>query len=232
MNLNSISIIIPTLNEEERIGGLVKHLRTLSHQIFLKEIIVSDGGSKDKTCELAIAAGASLMQAPCPSRAIQMNWAAKQAQGDILYFLHADALPPRDCLINIIEAVQDGHYLGCFSYDFDSDSSLLKINAYMTQFDAITSGGGDQTLFLPKETFEALGRFNEDLPIMEDFDFVWRAKKQYPLHFVKNPVLVSARKYEKNSYLKVQIVNGITFTLFRRGYCPFKLAKWYKRVLS
>ncbi|NRB48577.1 MAG: hypothetical protein HRU41_12950 [Saprospiraceae bacterium] len=134
MNLNSISIIIPTLNEEERIGSLIKHLRTLSHQAFLEEIIVSDGG--------------------------------------------------------------------------------------------------DQTLFLPKETFEALGRFDENLPIMEDFDFVWRAKKQYPLHFVKNPVLVSARKYERNSYLKVQIINGITFTLFRRGYCPFKLAKWYKRVLS
>ena len=77
-----------------------------------------------------------------------------------------------------------------------------------------------------------MGRFDENLPIMEDFDFVWRAKKQYPLHFVKNPVLVSARKYERNSYLKVQIINGITFTLFRRGYCPFKLAKWYKRVLS
>ncbi|MBX2875680.1 MAG: TIGR04283 family arsenosugar biosynthesis glycosyltransferase [Saprospiraceae bacterium] len=232
MNLNSISIIIPTLNEEERIGQLVTHLRALSHQTFLREIIVSDGGSADKTCELASAAGAQLLHAPCPSRATQMNYGAQQAQGDILYFVHADALPPKDCLRNIIEAVQAGHQLGCFSYDFDSDSSLLKINAYMTQFDAITSGGGDQTLFLPKETFEALGRFNEELPIMEDFDFVWRAKQQYPLHFVKNPVLVSARKYEKNSYLKVQIVNGITFTLFRRGYCPFKLAKWYKRVLS
>ncbi len=232
MDLNSISIIIPTLNEEERIGQLVQHLRALAHQIYLKEIIVSDGGSTDKTCELAIAAGAQLLQAPTASRAVQMNYGAQAAKGEILYFVHADALPPRDCLANIIEAVQEGHQLGCFSYDFDSDSSLLKINAYMTQFDAITSGGGDQTLFLPKVTFETLGRFNEDLPIMEDFDFIWRAKKRYPLHFIKNPVLISARKYEKNSYLKVQIVNGITFTLFRRGYCPFKLAKWYKRVLS
>lgn len=232
MNLNSISIIIPTLNEEERIGSLIKHLRTLSHQAFLEEIIVSDGGSTDRTCALAKAAGTHLVHAPCPSRAIQMNYGAQQAKGDILYFVHADALPPKDCLANIVEAVQAGHQLGCFSYDFNSDSSWLKINAYFTQFDAITSGGGDQTLFLPKETFETLGRFDEDLPIMEDFDFVWRAKKRYPLHFVKNPVLVSAWKYEKNSYLKVQIVNGITFTLFRRGYCPFKLAKWYRRVLS
>lgn len=122
--------------------------------------------------------------------------------------------------------------MGCFSFDFDSRSPLLKINAYLTQFDSMTSGGGDQTLFLYKQTFEKLGRFNEELPIMEDFDFVWRAKMQYNLHFVKNRALVSARKCEKNGYFKVQIVNGLALTLFRRGVCPFKLAKWYKKMLG
>lgn len=232
MEQDKISIIIPTLNEEDRIGELVKHLRTIPHQHFLQEIIVCDGGSEDKTRELAQTAGARVLQAPARSRAIQMNFGAQYAQGEILYFVHADAIPPKDCLVNIKEAIQKGYQLGCFSYDFDSDSKLLKINSYVTQFESITSGGGDQTLFLPKQTFEDLGRFNEELPIMEDFDFVWRAKKEYPLYFVKNPVLISARKYDKNSYLKVQIVNGVTFTLFRRGVCPFKLAKWYKRLLS
>lgn len=232
MQAKKISIIIPTLNEEGLVGKSVRHLQSIPHQELLAELIVVDGGSEDHTCEVARAAGAKVVQAPAKGRAIQMNYGAAQATGEILYFVHADVLPPESCLLDIKEALEAGHQLGCFSFDFDSTSRLLKINAYLTQFDSITSGGGDQTLFLHKQTFEELGRFNEDLPIMEDFDFVWRAKKKYNLHLVKKRALVSARKYTKNGYFKVQIINGLTLTLFRRGMCPFKLAKWYKKVLS
>lgn len=232
MQEGRISIVIPTLNEEQRIGKLVTHLQRIPHQELIAEIIVVDGGSKDQTCAVAHEAGASVLLAPATGRAVQMNYGAAQTKGEILYFVHADVLPPASCLLDIKKALEAGHQLGCFSFDFDSSSPLLKINAYLTQFDSITSGGGDQTLFLYKQTFEELGCFNEELPIMEDFDFVWRAKKQYDLYLVKNRALVSARKYNKNGYFKVQIVNGLTLVLFRRGMSPSKLAKWYKKVLS
>ena len=230
--MTSISIVIPTLNEEERIGRLVHHLRSMPDQMHLEEILVCDGGSRDRTRALAGEAGAQVLRSPEKGRASQMNYAAAQAKGEVLYFVHADVLPPRTCLADIVHALQNGHQMGCFSFDFDSPSWLLKVNAYLTQFDSLTSGGGDQTFFIPKQLFEELGCFDERLPIMEDFDFVWRAKKKYSLHLVKTRALVSARKYEKNNYFKVQLVNGITLTLFRRGVCPFKLAKWYKRVLK
>ncbi len=232
MEKKTISIIIPTLNEEERIGPLIDHLHQLPHPAYLQEIIVCDGGSEDKTQEIAEAAGATLLKSPQRGRAVQMNYAADLAQGDILYFVHADVVPPKECLGNIMNALAEGHRMGCFSFDFASTSKLLKINAYFTQFDLMTSGGGDQTFFIPKATFNELGQFDEKLPFMEDFDFVWRAKKHYPLHLVKNRAVVSARKYESNSYLKVQVVNGITLALFKRGYSPFKLARWYKRLLG
>lgn len=232
MEKQKISIIIPTLNEEVRIAPLIDYLHQLSKPEYLQEIIVCDGGSTDKTQAIAEATGVVLLHSPRCGRAKQMNYAADHARGEILYFVHADVFPPKECLINIMDALGEGHTMGCFSYDFASRSKLLRINAYFTQFDSIASGGGDQTFFIPKAIFNELGQFDEKLPIMEDFDFVWRAKKHYPLHLVKNKAIVSARKYETNSYLKVQVVNGITMALFKRGYCPFKLARWYKQLLS
>lgn len=226
-----ISIIIPTLNEEENIKRLLNYLTSLPHQHFLHEIIVSDGGSKDDTVSQAQRLGAKVIRAPSKGRAVQMNFGSEKANGDILYFVHADVLPPKSCLNDIVNAIQSGHCMGCFAYDFDSDSTMLKLNAFLTTFNWLASGGGDQTFYIPKKTFEELDRFDENLPIMEDFEFVKRAKKKYPFHLLPQKALVSARKYEHNHYLKVQIVNILVFGLFKMGVSPYKLAKWYRYLL-
>lgn len=227
-----ISIVIPTLNESENIQRLIPYLHSLPNIAYLKEIIVCDGGSTDNTLSLAQQAGARALQSPGKGRAIQMNFGASAATGEILYFVHADVLPPQSCLSDIVTAIKDGKLMGCFAYDFDSDSPLLKLNAYLTTFKWMASGGGDQTFYIPKQLFEELHRFDENLPIMEDFDFVKRAKRKYRLHLIPEKVKVSARKYEHNHYLKVQVVNALIFSLFRMGVSPHALARWYKRMLS
>lgn len=228
----TISIIIPTWNEEANIEQQLQHLNQLASIHLLEEILVIDGGSSDETVKLAKAMGASVHIAPQKGRAQQMNYGAQIAKGAILYFVHADVQPPISCLEHIRISIQDQKCIGCFAYHFKSSSKLLKMNAFFTQFDWMANGGGDQTLFVLKERFVELGGFDEQLPIMEDFDFVWRAKKKkYTMHLVKKRALVSARKYEQNSYLKVQLVNAITFLAFRWGVSPRKLAKWYRKQL-
>ncbi|MEM7380208.1 MAG: glycosyltransferase, partial [Bacteroidota bacterium] len=86
-----ISIIIPVLNEEAHIGSLLRHLKAQPLH-FVKEIIVVDGGSSDKTVAVAIKHGASVLHSN-KGRARQMNFGAKHASGDVLYFLHADTFP-------------------------------------------------------------------------------------------------------------------------------------------
>lgn len=228
----TISIIIPTWNEADNIGQQIQYLQQLDSPSLLAEILVIDGGSSDKTVKIAKEMGATVHIFLKKGRACQMNYGAALAKGEILYFVHADVQPPSSCLGNILTSVQDQKCIGCFAYNFKSESRLLKMNAFFTQFDWMTNGGGDQTLFILKERFVELGGFDEQLPIMEDFDFVWRAKKRkYTIHLVKKRALVSARKYEQNSYLKVQLVNAFTFLAFRWGVSPHKLANWYRKQL-
>jgi len=227
-----ISIIIPTFNEAENIVRLIQYFQSIPNQNLVQEILVCDGGSKDGTIGLAQKNGAITLKSPQKGRAVQMNFAAKNAKGNVLYFVHADVFPPKSCFSDIIQSLEQGHKYGCFCYDFDSEKKSLKFNALLNKFDWVACGGGDQTLFIGKDTFYELDRFKEEYPIMEDFDFVWRAKKKYPMHVVKKIATVSARKFKHNSYVRVQLANILVFFLFRVGVSPNYLAKLYKGILN
>jgi len=92
--LKNISIIIPTYNEEENIKNLLPRL-THSSGTMPHEIIVVDGGSTDQTVIRAKQLGATAFHSPKRGRAHQMNFGAQKATADLLYFVHADTLPPK-----------------------------------------------------------------------------------------------------------------------------------------
>lgn len=225
-----LSVIIPTFNESKNIERLVRHLQQGVAQVRY-EIIVVDGGSTDNTVEKARQAGATVSESPEKGRGFQMNYGVAQSKGDVLYFVHADVLPPHTFLDDIQKAIQEGYPVGCFAYRFDSDNKLLKFNEYCTRKNWVAVGGGDQSLYITREKFEAYKGF-KPLPIMEDFDFVWRIKEQEGFHIIQKEALVSARKYERNSYLRVQLANLIVFTLFRLGTNQNFLAKAYSKLLK
>lgn len=225
-----ISVIIPTLNEAENISDLIQYLKNTAPPKC--EIIVADGGSDDGTIKLAEATGAKTFISKKRGRSCQMNEGAKMASGDILYFVHADVRPPKTWAVDIAQSLAQGFSAGCFSYRFNSDDKLLKINARVTRRNSFLTGGGDQTLFIRRPIFEKMGGFRNELCIMEDFDFVWRLKKQYPFIVIPNDATVSARKYERNGYIKVQLVNLATVVLFKLGWKPERLKVFYKNMLA
>ncbi|MEL6922687.1 MAG: TIGR04283 family arsenosugar biosynthesis glycosyltransferase [Bacteroidota bacterium] len=225
------SVIIPTLNEAENITRLVHRLRDGGSD-HLTEVIVVDAGSADDTQHLAKAAGATVLCADCRSRARQMNLGAAAARGELLYFVHGDTLPPPDYMNNIQSALTDGYPIGCFRFRFNSNRSLLKINSFMTRFNRMFVRGGDQSLYVTREVFDQLGGYREDFIIMEEYDFIEKAQKNYPFRIIPNEVLVSARKYDHNSYLKVQIANATVFTMYRLGFSQQRLKATYRRMLD
>lgn len=224
-----ISIIIPTYNEAAQIEHLIHHLQ---EHTAAPIIIANSPNTTDNTAALALAAGAKVVGCPKPGRACQMNYAAEQTTAAVLYFVHADTLPPSTFLEDIRQAIAEGYDLGYFSYQFVSDKLLLKINSYCTRYDGLFAGGGDQTLFIKRQAFEQIDGFRSEMKLMEDFDLVKRAKALGLQHcLIPHDALVSARKYDNNSWLRVNLVNLWVFLLFYCGVSSEQLCQTYRRLL-
>ncbi|MFN8348343.1 MAG: TIGR04283 family arsenosugar biosynthesis glycosyltransferase [Spirosomataceae bacterium] len=228
-----ICVIIPTFNEERNIGALVEYLRKAGGQA-LEKIMVIDGGSSDRTVETAEKYGAEVWVSPKKGRAAQMNFGASLATGDILYFVHADARPPVDFVADIHSALRAGYQSGCYRFRFDSDKPILKLNNYLTHLHLLTARGGDQTLFIRRSLFDELNGFDEYYVIMEEYDLLRRLwnKNRKAFKIIPKDVLISARKYDRNSWLRVQAANLIAMTMFRWGANPTRIAAAYRKMLK
>jgi rSAM/selenodomain-associated transferase 2 len=227
----SFAIIIPTLNEAANIGKLVAYLRQHGGPA-LAEIIVVDSGSTDDTPLIASKAGAKVLNSKVCSRAAQMNFGAKATQAEVLYFVHADTLPPSTFAEDIQRELEAGQVMGCYRYQFDSPRQILKFNAYFVRYQWLWCQGGDKTFFIKKAVFEALGGYDERFVVMEEYAFLRRAMKKHPLRILPKNVIVSARKYEQNSWLRVQLANIGAFSMFRWGADPARIKRFYKSVLK
>jgi rSAM/selenodomain-associated transferase 2 len=195
------------------------------------DILVVDGQSSDETVQKVKEAGFNCFISPQKERATQMNFGARRAKGDILYFVHADSIPPKTYASDIINSVQNGTESGCYRFTFNSDHPLLKINAWFTRFDRLMCRGGDQTLFIKKTVFEELGGF-KNYAIMEDFDIIHQLRERGAFKILPKDVIVSARKYEENSYLKVNLINLIIFTMFWIGVSQDVMVHAYQQLIS
>lgn len=232
MNPNnvSISVIIPTVNEANRIYSLIQFIIKHGGEAVL-EVIVVDGESTDDTISEATRAGAMVLKSAIRTRAAQMNLGAREARGSVLYFVHADIILQPTFVDDIGESLHLNFQAGCYRYLFDSDKRILKINAYFTRFRGIMCRGGDQTLFVTKSVFEELSGFDEYYTIMEDYDFIMRLRKKYTFRIISKDVIVSARKYEGNSWFRVQVANLTVFMMFFFKQHPQKMKRVYNMLI-
>jgi rSAM/selenodomain-associated transferase 2 len=210
-----ISVIIPTFNEINNINPLLNSILS-NEDNFITEILIIDSPlSTDGLSTLKFPDKIKYYQSIKTGRANQMNFGASLANGDILYFVHADVLLPLKFDLQIVNSINNGFNLGCFRYKFNSQNPLLKINGFFTRFPFIWCRGGDQTLFIEKNSFKAIGGFDSKYVIMEDYDIILRAKKNnLRFEILKENILVSDRKYQNRNYFKVQWANLIAMRMF------------------
>lgn len=226
-----ISIIIPTLNEAENIARLLPYLKKCCEGDEY-EIIVSDCGSTDGTGNIAEKIGATVVLSSCKGRAMQMNSGAAVAQYPVLYFIHADTIPPASFCGDISNAIKKGYELGRYTTKFDSRKWILKLNAFFTKFDWFVCYGGDQTMFVTKKLFTQLNGFDSNMLIMEEYDFVKRARQISRYKIFKKPTLISARKYENNSWWKVQRANYTAVKMYKKKFPQTEIANQYRQLLN
>ncbi len=208
----TLSVIIPTLNEETNLRVLLEKLRGSTPH----EIIVSDGGSRDKTVAVAEQAGVEVIDSPS-GRAVQMNRAASVATGDYLLFLHADTLPPINYQ-TVVQRVLDKPGVSAGSFRFKLSSGLLIASLIEKFVDLrcrlLEIPYGDQGLFVRRSTFNHLGGF-PDWPVMEDLDFVRQLKRLGRVITAPEAAITSPRRW---------INGGTTRTFFRH---QIMLAAYY-----
>lgn len=181
-----ISVIIPILNEEETIGMLLQHLHDTSRNSI--EIIIVDGGSTDNSQNIVKKFSKVILLESEKGRAKQMNVGAQHANGSILYFLHADSLPPKDFDSLILKEVKKGNKAGCFRMQFDSKHWWLGLTSWLTRFNWPICRGGDDERYV----------------IYEDNIFISELYKRNEFVVIPKYLKTSARLYQKHGVWKLQ----------------------------
>lgn len=226
-----ITIIVPAHNEKSNLSLLLSQLQD-SLDCDTEIIVALSSETNDGSEGLESLEQVRFITCQGKGRALQMNEAAALAKGHTLVFLHADVIPPKSFLSDIRNTLKEKYEAGFFSYRFDKENYLLKLNASFTSKDGIFTGGGDQCLFIKKSIFEGLEGFDENQVVMEDFEFFERMKKnKIRYKIIKNDLVVSARKYQHNSYVRVNLSNLLLVTLFKLGYPPNKLKSLYSKLI-
>ncbi|MCJ2166313.1 TIGR04283 family arsenosugar biosynthesis glycosyltransferase [Pseudodesulfovibrio sp. S3-i] len=223
-----ISVIIPVYNEAGIISDTVRHVRESikGHSV---EIVVADGGPGHAT--LAAVLDCDVIGVGCaPGRGVQMNAGAAMASGDILLFLHADTRLPSGWPDTVRAALTAPVAAGAFSLSIDSPRRSLAVIAYFanlrTRWQRIPYG--DQALFFTAEFFRELGGF-APIPIMEDVELFRRIRNLgVPIHIVRDRVLTSPRRWERDGVLKRTLSNWRLRIRYGIGVAPEVLADEYQ----
>ena len=218
-----ISVIIPTLNEAERIANAIARVRTAD----VVEVIVVDGGSSDDTAALARSAGVKVFECEA-NRGKQQNLGALNASGDVLLFLHADTELPSD-FTDVIRQTLGGQGIvaGAFRFRLDASGWHLSLveRVVALRCKLFQLPYGDQAIFVPKDVFERAGRFPES-PAMEDFDLIVRLKKLGRIAIADAPAITSARRWRQIGIWRMTWINQLCIFGYYLGISRQRIARW------
>ncbi len=223
------SIIIPTLNEASEIGRALDALRFRGESV---EIIVADGGSSDETRVIAEGKGATVITTQ-RGRGIQMHSGADAARGSILWFLHADSVPPGNALSEIRRALTDENIVGGnFTLRFDGGGRAARFMTWFyPQIRRIGLIYGDSGIFVRHEIYERIGGF-KPLPLFEDLELIGRLKKEGKWAHLQSEIVTSSRRFEGQLFFPVFLRWVLFQCLYWIGVSPYRLAKAYHPVKS
>jgi rSAM/selenodomain-associated transferase 2 len=221
-----ISIIIPTLNEVERLPRLVAGLQRQSPRC---EIIIADGCSRDGTVAVARSLGVKVLRS-APGRGQQIACGANMAAGDVLLLLHADSVFPDGGLAQIEERLAEMPEIvgGNFRLLFDGHDAFSR---RLTRFYAWMRGRGlyygDSAVFVRRHIYQALGGLRP-VALMEDYDFTRRLERYGPTCCIEDPpVITSSRRFQGRHPLAIIWGWLRIHALYHLGVSPDRLSRLY-----
>jgi rSAM/selenodomain-associated transferase 2 len=217
----SISVVIPTLDEESCLAAAIRSVRAQA------EILVVDGGSRDQTRAVAAAEGARVIDSP-PGRGLQLDAGARAARGEWLVFLHADTrLEPGWAAA--LESLPADVIGGAFRLAIDAPGTGFRVleAGVRARVRLFRLPFGDQAIFTRREAYARIGGMPH-LPLMEDVAFVRRLGRAGHLAFLRPRALTSPRRWERHGLVGTTLRNWWLLFLYGMGHSPGRLAQRYR----
>ena len=222
-----VTIVIPVLDDTPALTSLLPTLPVAPSV----EVVVVNGGSGEEPGWDALRERHPAVEfiRSARGRGVQMNAGAKDARGRWLLFLHADTRLGAGWL-DVLRRLDDDPSIAGGSFRFALDSTArwarwiergvrLRVRLFDLPY-------GDQALFARREVFRELGGYT-DLPLMEDVDFIRRLGRRGRLEHADVLALTSARRWERDGWVRRTVENTALILLFLAGWSPARLAQRY-----
>lgn len=222
-----LSVVIPVLNEEAVIGGLLRHLCGLPG---IHEVVVVDGGSTDGTAELVQRSPAARLVRSEPGRGLQLRAGASASEGDALLFLHADVVPPPDVAAQVAGAIERGFVGGNFRLRYPGGGVLGRwLEVLGVLYRRLGRYYGDSGIFAARAAYYRCGGFPA-VPIMEDVIFVRRLERAGRTSYLLGPMTSSPRRWQAGpaGAIKTLALWAFMQAAHALGATPWQLARFYR----
>ncbi|QEF98069.1 N-glycosyltransferase [Stieleria maiorica] len=228
MTPRDVSVIIAALNEAERIEAAIGS----AWKNGAGEVVVCDGGSEDRTAQLARQSAATVVQSQ-RGRGKQMAAGASASTRDMLLFLHADNRLGDGCLDALCRCVdRAGDPRACwggFRQRIDAEDAIYRWlewgNALRVRWRGVPFG--DQAMFASRQLYEGVGGF-QAVPLMEDVLLAQALRRRrWPL-LVDGIVHIDARRWKSRGVIRQTARNWGIQIAHRLGVSEHRLERWYR----
>jgi len=223
-----ISVIIPTLNAEQGLAATLTALVPAAVEGLVREVIVVDGGSTDRTLKIAETSGAEIVRAS-GGRGLQLAAGAERARFPWLLFLHADTrLPPLGDVL-ALQSLAEGACWGRLDVRIEGRPRMLRVVAALMNLRSRLSGiaTGDQAIFVTRAAFERVGGFPVQ-PLMEDVELSRRLKEHGRPACLRARLVTSGRRWEERGVWRTIVLMWWLRWRYWRGEPAERLAQAYR----
>ncbi len=202
-----LTVVIPTYNEEESLPALLASLKSQQFTDF--EVVVADANSADRTREIALAAGARVVEGGKVARG--RNRGAAAAKGDVVLFLDADVTLPHPWFLQMAlgEFYERELVAATCKIEALSDRPVDKIfhgafNAFMVATQRVLPHAPGFCIFARRDVHVAIAGFDEEIRLAEDHDYVLRASKFGPFGVLRScRIPVSVRRFDRDGRFNI-----------------------------
>ena len=222
-----LSVVIPVLNEASQLPETVRHARAVPE---VREIIVVDGGSADRTVAIAGQLGCRCLAAPA-SRGGQLRIGAGKACGEVVILLHADTWLPEEAGRAIMDCLEDPVVVGGGFWKMFRERHLINAGSRWRSPLLFFLGGpilGDQAIFVRRAALEKIGGV-PDMALMEEFELCRRLRRVGRLKLARATVSTSMRRFAKHGVVRTYLRMGWTMLNYFLGVPPEALLRQYER---